>query len=230
MYYIYALKITKRLQMEEKGMRLLSKERQEKIIKYRFDIDKKRSYFAGLLLRYVLDIRYQLKERDINLDYNQFGKPLLQGRKDIGFNMSHAGDWVVCAFGPYTVGVDVEKAQSLGNGFSEYTHTEKEWEYLRKIQDRNRRERAEIELWTMKESYLKAIGTGLTIMPNEFYITKSNNHYTAVGGKNIKKGYAIQKGMLDCTHFYSICGKEKEIDVKVIEVDTKKIQYWIEKL
>ena len=93
------------------------------------------------------------------------GKPFLahtSAGERLEFNVSHAGDWALLAFGHgLRVGVDIEpwselEFDQLVRGF--FSPVEKDaWAQLRAEEKRA----AFFAAWTRKEAYLKALGTGL---------------------------------------------------------------------
>jgi 4'-phosphopantetheinyl transferase len=102
-----------------------------------------------------------------SMSYAGGGRPYLpQGP---AFNISHAGNRVVCAISPAArrVGVDVERLDHLTEaslGDLEETMTPAQWAAIRADADPVRRFLA---LWTMKESVVKATGLGLSLPPGE---------------------------------------------------------------
>jgi 4'-phosphopantetheinyl transferase len=113
--------------------RNISIERQLCINKYYFDIDKKRSLFAELLLRYVLERHFSIGENDLAFEKNQFGKPRLSDYPNVFFNYSHSGDWVLCAVGESRVGVDVEVIKERDIIIAKRFFTTEEYEWLQSI-------------------------------------------------------------------------------------------------
>ena len=94
-----------------------------------------------------------------SLSYNDFGRPFIDS--DIDFNISHSGDYVVCAVADREkVGIDIEKIRPIVlSDFKNYM-TYREWE---DIAASDRQYEMFYEHWTMKESVIKAEGRGLSI-------------------------------------------------------------------
>lgn len=91
---------------------------------------------------------------------DDFGRPHLpDGRPD--FNISHAGGYVVCALTRRgRVGIDVERVRHLEWEALADSLTAVESRYLARTDDRLG---AFFDLWTRKESVIKADGRGLSI-------------------------------------------------------------------
>lgn len=91
---------------------LVSDERKERIARYRFDSDKIRCVIAELLVRYLLWTQYGMDAQKLTVCYSKCGKPYFENSK-IHFNLSHSGEWVVCAMGDSEMGVDVEAIRPM---------------------------------------------------------------------------------------------------------------------
>ena len=152
---------------------LISDERKEKIIKYHFDKDKLHSMFAEVILRYALWERYGLK--DLVIQKNEYGKPFLVNYNDIHFNLSHSGDWVLCGVGNENLGIDVEQIDDIELSVAEEFFTKEESDYLFTLNE-NDRLIAFYKIWTLKESYIKNVGEGLSIPLNSFMFKNEDNN------------------------------------------------------
>ena len=69
-------------------------ERREKILRYRFEKDRRLSLGAGLLAAYALR---EAGAEDLALQTGEYGKPELLFYPNIRFNLSHSGTLAVCA-------------------------------------------------------------------------------------------------------------------------------------
>lgn len=136
-------------------------ERQKKIDAFRQQNDKLRSLGAGILLKRGL-LELGIQQEQEQLCYGKYGKPYLNNRSDIQFNLSHAGDYAVAAFGKKELGIDMEQAGRASMKMASRFFTKKEQEYLKNLQERKKQEEAFIKFWTRKESFVKAVGVGLS--------------------------------------------------------------------
>ncbi|WP_433958180.1 4'-phosphopantetheinyl transferase family protein [Cytobacillus horneckiae] len=135
--------------------KFISKEKQEAAIKFKKVDDAYRTVMCQLLLQAVLYKEYQI-QKNLNISYTPFGKPFLQNQSDVYFNLSHSGNWCVCAVNGERVGIDVEKAEEIPRDLLHIVLSNGEMEEYCELESRF------FEKWTLKESYLKAIGTGLS--------------------------------------------------------------------
>lgn len=91
-------------------------------------------------------------------------KPYLSDVPDVHFNVSHSGNLILCAVDRYPVGVDVETMRSIDRDVAMSCFTPLERMRL-ETDERNGTWNEFYRLWTLKESYLKALGTGLSRDP-----------------------------------------------------------------
>ena len=131
--------------------------RKRKVDRFTSREDKARSVAAWLLLEKAL------KSHDItpgNITTNRFGKPYFTDCDDLFFNLSHSASKVMCVLSPMDVGCDIEVIIESRNtaGIAGRFFTEDEVNYMNSEPDSDK---AFFRIWTMKESYLKALGTGI---------------------------------------------------------------------
>lgn len=106
---------------------------------------------------------------EIQITTNRYGKPYLQHNKSFHFNISHSGDWIVCAVDEKPVGIDIEKIEKLNVAIAAEFFAPEETSNLQK-----KREEEKLLLfyryWSLKESYSKALGLGLSLPFHRFSI------------------------------------------------------------
>lgn len=135
-------------------------ERKDSINRYRKKEDKYRSLGAGLLLFYILN-KYKIS--NIDLCKNTYGKLMLVNHVSFHFNLSHSGDYAVCSVGNMENGIDIEQWSSGNEDISKRFFCEQEHQMVKTYGgDMFTR------IWTLKESYIKAVGKGLSIPLNSF--------------------------------------------------------------
>ncbi len=140
---------------------------------YKHSDSLQRSLLGELLMRKILSQKLNLNEKDIVFQKGDNGKPYLLNQQ-FYFNISHSGKWVVGAFSDKEVGIDVELIREPNYEVAKRFYSNTELEKLNSIVDKDLKKDYFFDLWTLKESYLKAIGTGLTKSLSSFTISTSN--------------------------------------------------------
>ena len=163
MIYVYVLNVQDLPDpVAEPGvMEGLWEERKGKILRYKLAQSRKQGLGAGLLLKWALKKHGAAVEQ---LSYGANGKPEAE---DVFFNLSHSGQWAVCAIGDGPVGCDVEEIASVREGIAERFFTENEVQHLEQFEGDQRKEEF-FRLWTLKESYMKMTGEGMSLGLDRF--------------------------------------------------------------
>lgn len=156
-------------------MRLLSPEERKRADSFYFAADRQRCILARGVARMLLGHCLGSPASQVQFQYNEFGKPMLAGglHPSLQFNLSHSGDLVLIALSRgRALGVDIERMREdlatkeiAGRFFSP-----EECRALDTVAADARRE-AFFACWTLKESYLKARGDGLSLPLAQFDVS-----------------------------------------------------------
>ena len=163
--------------------KMMSHERRRKVDSCLFIKDKRLSLGAGILMDKGLSA-YDLCERETAVSYRENGKPYLPGCPHIHFNLSHSGSRALAAFAGVETGCDIEQIQQADLALAQRFFTRKEYDFIAGQQGSEEQNEAFFRLWTLKESLLKAVGTGLSLSLDAFEITISPQGKIAVGWKH----------------------------------------------
>ena len=174
--------------INEQLLLALQPKRREQLLSFRFEADKKRCAAAGLLLWEHL---YHHHPERFTVSYNAAGKPSVSYRTDFSFdvpdsdasdsnastssssisessisalpipffNLSHSNDFVMLAISNTPVGCDIERLHKAI--LSHHVFHPQELSRLRSLPEGDARNHEFLRLWTAKEAFLKAIGTGI---------------------------------------------------------------------
>lgn len=145
----------------ERLLDLVGIRRREKVIRYRMPDDRKRSLGAGIIIRKILD-ENGLTESCLRYSDNE--KPVVDG---LFFNVSHAGDYVVGVLSDCEVGCDIEKNANAPLEVAEHYFYHSELAYIKAAKDKDK---AFFTLWTLKESYMKMTGRGMSLPLDSFEV------------------------------------------------------------
>ena len=148
------------------------KMRRDKIKRFRFKADMIRSLGAGLLL---LDVLRKNGMEDADISIARYGKPVIKDSR-FQFNMSHSGNYAVISYGSADSGIDIEGYKSAVNEAAEHFFHSEEYGLVKKYGDR-----MFIRIWTLKESFLKYKGTGLSSGLDYFRICPDVQERTVQG-------------------------------------------------
>ncbi len=169
---------------------LLSKKEQEKAARLHRKSDRQSSIAARGALRVLLSGYTGIPAVDIEFQYSENGKPHLVPPRDIAFNLSHSGDWVVLAFGRNrNIGVDVEKIKWTADVLliaSRYFSPEE----IALIQNAADKHTVFFQLWARKEAYVKACGSTLFSELGSFSVPINGRELPEVGEKD---GWIFQR-------------------------------------
>lgn len=138
---------------------------QVKCDRYRQSVDRDRAVVGQWWRREIISSALQRPVTSLVFEYTKFEKPrvaMAAGESALNFNVSHSGDWVVlAAWRGGEVGVDVEQYRQFDYGdLAHRCFSPKEKTHWANLPDSQRGD-AFYRLWTRKEAYVKAVGTGL---------------------------------------------------------------------
>jgi 4'-phosphopantetheinyl transferase len=143
----------------------------DKAMRFRLPADQLRSAVTRGVLKTLLSRSLDLPAKEIAFTQNEFGKPTLAG-SPIEFNVSHSGDYALLAFAERSpLGVDVEqiKDNRVVSDLARRVLSPAEYKRFSKLPD-DRSKQTFFEIWTLKESVLKGIGSGLSVLPEDIEI------------------------------------------------------------
>lgn len=172
---IAAVHITRQVPRQELAdqLALISPDKAHRLGRFRRDEDFLRGLLGDLLVRYMIARCTGLAPGALVFTAGAFGKPCLEtGQPSVEFNLSHSGAWVVCAINSTPVGVDVEQIRPVEPELSRRVFSATE-DLQRHFVDPSGRLDQFFRLWTLKESYIKMTGQGLTLPLPDFSVVPS---------------------------------------------------------
>lgn len=161
---VYGIDVSKIDGENDKWDGYLSKYRKDKVKRLKRPEKKAQSIGAELVLNYAVGKEIG-KKPEYDIDEN--GKPYLTNADDVYFNLSHSGDYAVCVVHDSSVGIDIQKMKEFDAAMIKRFFTDEEKEYIEKSKDMKK---AFFEIWSKKESFIKAVGKGLRIPLNSFSV------------------------------------------------------------
>jgi 4'-phosphopantetheinyl transferase len=152
--------------------------------------DSLASLYGKLLLREGF-AKFNVAATLDDLMYTEYNKPYLNGNS-ISFNISHSGNYVVCAISNEvdSLGVDIEEIKEINFNDFPKIWTEEEWRILVSSDIK-----VFYEYWTKKESILKADGRGLGLQLQSIDVrgarVEIDNKSYFISTLNLHNNYAL---------------------------------------
>jgi 4'-phosphopantetheinyl transferase len=199
---------------------------QERIGRYRRVADRIRALTAAILPRVAITRRGQRaadQQRaldQIQLPRSKTGKPFYAEDPAFCFNVSHSGHLVALALSAAPIGVDCEHIQTLRDwhGIAKRFYTAAEQRWLEAAEPDEKVNRF-YELWSRKESLLKATGDGLSGAISEVSVNpvgQEPTHITFQGRDWFIRAYQTQPGysVALCSHSTRLPGAPICVDAR----------------
>lgn len=159
----------------------LSPAEQGRLTSYRFKKDRDRYCFTRTRTREILASYLSQPPQRIEFAIGQYGKPGVAG---LEFSLSHSDGLSLLAITPNgRIGIDYETTagQKLDHALAERILTPREQRSLEALTGPDLTF-ALLRIWTAKEAYLKALGTGLAIEPRRVESSYPELHHISHEG------------------------------------------------
>lgn len=151
---------------DKKWQKYLSEKRIEKVCRLKKSNKKSQSIGAELLLNYA--VKQEVKtDSNVEWDTDKNGKLYLVNYKNLYVNLSHSRYYAVCAIHNKPIGIDLQYCRKCDMKLADRFFTTDETDWINQSSDKNS---AFFEVWTKKESFVKAVGMGLVIPLNSFSV------------------------------------------------------------
>jgi 4'-phosphopantetheinyl transferase len=188
----------------------------QKIDSYKSAINRQRKLFGEMLAYKGLQQCFNLKAEDIIFEYGSKGKPALKNGKDKFFNITHSGDWVVCGVSDTEIGVDIELLKKARMNVADRFFTTTEVSKLNSLTDKDQDDYFYL-LWTVKESYLKYLGTGLTKPLNSFDVICEDG-IISVNESDFSLQLKFSEVEIDDNHKTIVCSGQEVASLDILEL------------
>jgi len=150
--------------------RLLSEDELSRWRGYKFDRNRREYLATHALARMALSRALGLAPDSLRFQLGNHGKPFLDPECGLHFNLSNSVELVVCLLGESgELGVDVEPRRRAGSirEVAGRMFSPSELKQLNNLPENQQLERC-VQLWTLKEAYIKARGMGFRLPLAEF--------------------------------------------------------------
>ncbi len=199
---------------------LINSDKSYKIKKFTNKKDKIRSVIGEILIRTVIEEELCYGEsKDIKFEKNKYGKPYIKEYPQFNFNISHSEDIVVGAIDNQPIGIDIEKVKTINyEGIAREFFAEGEFNYIIKDSLDNKLERF-YKIWTLKESYIKCCGQGLSLPLKSFSINIDDCDNIKMSINNENKEYKFKNFNIGLNYKLAVCSSNKDITNNIIRID-----------
>jgi len=159
---------------------LLSQEEYQRAKRFHRPSDRRRFIAGRGILRKIVSAYLARAPDEIRFVYNKYGKPFISDDQNLGvlgFNLSHSNGMALYAFTRgRRIGVDIEymREDFATLEIAERFFSKDEFEALKAVASDQRPE-AFFNCWSRKESYIKAIGMGVSYPLDEFTVSLALN-------------------------------------------------------
>ncbi len=160
----------------DKFYSILSVEERDKHQRFHFEKDRHSYLVSHALVRKVLSSYCTIRPEEWCFTTNEYGKPDISAdikSPPLKFNLSHTDGMIACVVSfDIDCGVDVENIQRKSKVVSvaERMFAQQEVDKMQCVTEAESQSKF-FDFWTLREAYVKALGTGLGGSSKEFYFT-----------------------------------------------------------
>ncbi len=229
MIEIYGMKTASRFSTKELTslLQLVSGQKREKLAGYARWQDQQRSLLGDLLARFLIRKQLNLINNEIIFSYTEKGKPYLNSFPDFQFSISHSGDWVVCAIDRQPLGIDVQQLGVLDLDIARrYFSTAENCDLLSCAEQKRRL--YFFQLWALKESYLKAVGQGITEPLRVFTIARKDDDMFGVQKRGQwLNNFRLRLYQLTASYPLAVCATSSSFPRRIQIIDWKQCVHFL---
>jgi len=159
---------------------LLSQDEYQRAARYHLPIHRDRFIAGRGILRKIISAYLSIPPAELQFTYNEYGKPAVsddQNDRALNFNLSHSAELALYAVTRgRAVGIDIEyiREDFATLEIAEHFFSKDEVQSL-KAAPTSQRAEAFFNCWSRKESYIKAIGMGVSFPLDGFTVSLAPN-------------------------------------------------------
>jgi len=216
---IFSLEIKKHDFTDKKWDAYLSVRRREQAKKHRNKHEQQLFLAAEVLLNRSLELIGTGISLPVSYKNNQYGKPYLIPPCGIYVNWSHSGEYVLCGVSDQEIGVDLQSTFKTPSIRLIQKVLQPEEKDIYNFTPEQEKKKLFYQFWTIKESFLKALGTGFHTPLNQFYIDMVNGQPKIEQKINKKIYYCKLLDFVNKDYVAAVCCDGDFIDPKIEYLD-----------
>ncbi len=136
----------------------LDKEKKEQYLSAKNHNRKNEILLSQGFAKETISKEFGTDKKDLIFSVTEKGKPFCKSHPEIHFSLSHCENFIVLAISHNEIGIDIEKLKTPSDKLVNRVCCENEISLINSTENKNI---IFTEIWTRKEAYLKAIGTGI---------------------------------------------------------------------
>ncbi len=185
---------------------LLSPDEHERKNRYYFKKHQRRFLIARASLRRILSAYLNCDPKNLIFHYSKEGKPYLQSKQDIHFNLSHSGDLAQCAIGCHNpLGIDLEAfSERPYSGIASMMFSKEENLMLNRMHY-TLKPATFFHIWSQKEAFIKAVGLGLFYPTQDFSVDILAKEPYLIKDNQKGQSWCIQSFMPHIAYWSALC-------------------------
>ena len=205
----------------------LSVEEIDRMGKFVLQIDRDQYLLTRVMARRILSQKLGEHFSTLVFENNLYGKPYLKNdSKRFSFNISHAAGLIVLAIddNAATIGVDVENLSSeVDLNVRENVFSNEELLLFEQVPWGDQKKYF-FDLWTLKESYMKAIGKGFSVAPKSCSFLLEHGKYQFYENvmESAPNEFSFQLFDLDPCYKVALCHKNENNEINSFRI----LPYW----
>ncbi len=157
-------------------------EKSDRHPRFASEADRRRHETGVWLAYYMVSERLGCDVSDLCWAEERSGKPYFEGCA-VSFNISHAGDYVLCAVHDTPVGADIEALRTVRPALMARVAQPAEQAYIHATE--NERDVRFLAVWTAKEAYVKYTGQGLSAGLDTVTVADENGLLPSIAGHTL---------------------------------------------
>lgn len=163
------------------------------------------------MIRKLITENWRLSPNEYRIEKGKHGKPYLKTHGiPAYFNISHSGDYIICAISNQEVGIDIEQRGKIRMEVARRFFHPQEVALLEGTSDEQKTRELFFNYWSVKESYLKYTGSGLSSPLSSFEVLFTDK------GVVLKKGHsplpvAVKECPIDSDYSSYVCCQSPDL-------------------